>query len=588
MTKDHIFDARQLTTRRVEVGKVGVCSLPDEVETKFIEKYEGRVFVRTGYSEWLWLRNRKTYTVEFEGMEHQVWICMVLTREKLKETTKRKIPKDPKESLPTIRLLNARCNRSMKLLDQIHRDYIQKRKYRKNEIVAVKSVAGSGKTTTLLSLAKKHHKKKILYVAFNKNLITEIGNRVAKDKITNLVPRTFDSLIRKIYIDRTEEEPYIEDLRPHNLGKIVPWFSKSFYKVKMFYIRKFAQFCQQLEYDDVDKWSREVLGKEKPLLKAIWDKVYAREFQTFDSMRKLAHMNEWCKGWIDSHYDMIFVDEAQDFDHVMLEILVKHTTIPKVFVGDPLQAIYEWRGCINAFDQLPPQALTIEFYSTFRIGNPACKKISQQFDNCWMISRCDRNTQLKYGKEPKGEYVYLFRSWKGLLQTAQTIDDVWIYGYDKQVEIIKKLHEKLQKATLTEDEKAEFSDDLPAFLIKLTHDELDKILTDIKKHLVSKELSEIQMYTIHSYKGLESDTIRVFNDIKATETNLRYVALTRGKEQIIVDEGEAEDDQKVTKKPKKKSVKKKANKSNKPKTLRVSKTDWVKEFDDLKRELGEE
>jgi hypothetical protein len=65
----------------------------------------------------------------------------------------------------------------------------------------------------------------------------------------------------------------------------------------------------------------------------------------------------------------------------MLKILLEDTTIPKLFVGDTRQAIYEWKGCINAFDKLPENTLIIEFYSTFRVGEPACEEIRQKFEN---------------------------------------------------------------------------------------------------------------------------------------------------------------------------------------------------------------
>ena len=39
-----------------------------------------------------------------------------------------------------------------------------------------------------------------------------------------------------------------------------------------------------------------------------------------------------------------------------------------------MQAIYQFRA-INAFEYLPSNSLIIEFYSTFRIGNPACDEI---------------------------------------------------------------------------------------------------------------------------------------------------------------------------------------------------------------------
>jgi hypothetical protein len=44
------------------------------------------------------------------------------------------------------------------------------------------------------------------------------------------------------------------------------------------------------------------------------------------------------------------------------------------------------------------------------------------------------------------------------------------------------------------------------------------------------------MYTIHSYKGMENNNIRVFNDIDhEEEENIYYVALTRGIKNIYLD-----------------------------------------------------
>ena len=48
----------------------------------------------------------------------------------------------------------------MYLLDNIHRKYVYEYLFKENNILAIKSVAGSGKTTTLLNIAKKHNDKK--------------------------------------------------------------------------------------------------------------------------------------------------------------------------------------------------------------------------------------------------------------------------------------------------------------------------------------------------------------------------------------------------------------------------------------------
>jgi superfamily I DNA/RNA helicase len=120
--------------------------------------------------------------------------------------------------------------------------------------------------------------------------------------------------------------------------------------------------------------------------------------------------------------------------------------------------------------------------------------------------------------------------------TAQALPNIWIHSFQSQIDYIKRLHSRLKTGNIDEDELNEFSDDLPKFLLKLSVEDLEKIINDIENNIVKKEDCFIEMYTIHSYKGLESDIVRIYNDIDVTkEINLNYVALTRGMKEIIVD-----------------------------------------------------
>ena len=120
--------------------------------------------------------------------------------------------------------------------------------------------------------------------------------------------------------------------------------------------------------------------------------------------------------------------------------------------------------------------------------------------------------------------------------SAQSIPNIWINSFQSQIDYIKRLHGRLQAGNIDEDELNEFSDDLPKFLLKLSVEELEKIINDIQNNIVKKEDCKVELYTIHSYKGLESDIVRIYNDIDIKkEQNLYYVALTRGMKEIILD-----------------------------------------------------
>ena len=75
-------------------------------------------------------------------------------------------------------------------------------------------------------------------------------------------------------------------------------------------------------------------------------------------------------------YDCILVDEAQDItpgiksiytvliwhnNYIAIISVVQGQTCPKVFVGDPYQQIYGFRGAVNALDAIEP---THTFYLT--------------------------------------------------------------------------------------------------------------------------------------------------------------------------------------------------------------------------------
>ena len=73
--------------------------------------------------------------------------------------------------------------------------------------------------------------------------------------------------------------------------------------------------------------------------------------------------------------DYILLDEAQDTNPVVLGVLAGQRA-QVVYVGDPYQQIYEWRGAINAMDKMPgceQTALT----QSFRFGEAIAAEASR-------------------------------------------------------------------------------------------------------------------------------------------------------------------------------------------------------------------
>ena len=56
-----------------------------------------------------------------------------------------------------------------------------------------------------------------------------------------------------------------------------------------------------------------------------------------------------------------------------------------------------------------------------------------------------------------------------------------------------------------------------AATLEQAQDKLNELISNIERNLVSKSKAMCRMYTIHAYKGMENNNIRVFNDIDHDE-----------------------------------------------------------------------
>lgn len=540
---DWIFNVEKQFIKKIEIGNLIICEIPHENWEKAVKVVENNVFLYTGFKSWIWLVDRESYRIQIDNKERNVWIgevcyfqdvlnnsCLqyIITEEGLN------VLNSVKNDCNSTKIIYARCKKSMYLLDYIHRKYVNNYLFTENDILAIKSVAGSGKTTTLLNIAKKHTDKKILYIAFNKSLIDDIKYKIKQQNINNIEPFTFDSLLYRIFISKKGYDPTIINLRPQFINKIIPYLDGKSYKVREYYCRNFLNFCNNVNYNNIREFCENYLGDRKPLMELMWQKANQDELITFETIRKQAYINRWFNDFIDTTFNLIMIDETQDFDMIMLKMLLNDTRIPKIFVGDPKQSIYDFRGCINAFNHLPKEALIIEFYSTFRIGNPACEEIRSKFNDCWMISKSNNKTDFVSTFDNE-KYVYLFRTWRVLLQTAEKINNIWIYNFDKKMIEIRNLHRRLQNRSNLEEDDDKFEDDLPKFLKSISIYQLEELINNISKNIVCLEDSLVQFYTTHSYKGMESNNIRLANDFTSKDKNLYYVALTRGMKKIIID-----------------------------------------------------
>ena len=67
------------------------------------------------------------------------------------------------------------------------------------------------------------------------------------------------------------------------------------------------------------------------------------------------YLKDWERSNPRINSDFILFDEAQDSDGLMLSVLRRQRHAQVIYVGDPYQQIYEWRGAVNAMEYIKAQ-----------------------------------------------------------------------------------------------------------------------------------------------------------------------------------------------------------------------------------------
>lgn len=258
--------------------------------------------------------------------------------------------------------------------------------------ILVSSVAGSGKTTTLIEILKLC-KYKTLFLAFNKSIQTEITNIIEQENLTVGKAMTMHSLglsaIKnnvKFRINNNKKWDVLTKIQNQhdNLYSNIPWEEKlkiNYTILDMIDVTKIFltddmntvinhMIDMDKNYNDIDV-PDEINGTTNSFIKLIWDDVLAiRDWYyeqpvveiDFNDMIYLPVIKEFAIP-VNPYYLMI--DEAQDLNilqHKLVDQLLDQGDINKfIAVGDPNQSIYGFAGAYaESFELFKKKPNTIE------------------------------------------------------------------------------------------------------------------------------------------------------------------------------------------------------------------------------------
>ncbi|XP_066448213.1 F-box DNA helicase 1 isoform X2 [Eleutherodactylus coqui] len=471
------------------------------------------------------------------------------------------------------------------------------------QVVKIMAFAGTGKTSTLIKYAEKRPHLRFLYVTFNKS----IANHALRLFPQNVVCKTFHSLAfqhsGKQYQQRNKLN--FTKLTSYTVNFVLPEGQAGFIRAKRVVKTLenfFASADETIERDHVPIWYKDNRGERQLVTPPeqqfavreagkIWEKMQSLE-ATRQQAYKMTHdgyLKLWQLRKPDlSFYNAIFVDEAQDCTPSIMQVVLSQKC-GKIFVGDPHQQIYTFRGAVNALCEVPHTHI---FYLTqsFRFGAEIAYVGATILDACKKI----RHKSLVGGNQ-KGTIRECFQSKVAILSRTNAcvfdqavsvtdtenpsiihiiggpenfglskIHDIWLLLQSERQ--AKKLY--IKDRFIAAWEKKGFAA-LKAYAVSSEDRELEAKIAVVEKYNVRIPdlVKKIEMYhaadstnadyilgTVHKAKGMEFDTVQVTDDFTKVinaghnfqgqqfsiaaaledEWNLLYVAVTRAKKHLTI------------------------------------------------------
>lgn len=463
--------------------------------------------------------------------------------------------------------------------------------------VKVIAYAGAGKTSTLVEMAKADEARGGLYIAFNKRIAEEADAKFP----FNVRCSTAHSLACRVMRKQYDGDKLFKNPRMMDAG-IVRFDGFTDYACREMVGRSLRRFMQS---DDA-----EIEMKHAAPVEAAWDM-----FRVLKQQRGDKYANEWMDGLKDQIHrraviiwqrmisktsalplghdgylklwamgkpeiptDILFVDEAQDLNPVLIGI-IERQNCQVVSVGDSHQQIYEWRGAVDALEKLDGKRcrLTQSFRFGADIAAYADRALSLLGETAPLTGLGGPGTVEAYdtdGYTTEPIQAVLCRSNGGVISTALwTLDaggKVYIPGGvgDLRAWLLDSERLKNGKEPISAEfvgfktwpQVMEYSDSvdgehLKPFIRLIEEHGHDRLMNMLQRVLPEPVDDAVTISTTHKAKGLEWDSVMVHEDfiiggkkkdgggrkITAAQVRLLYVAMTRAKRFLAVPAGMMED-----------------------------------------------
>jgi hypothetical protein len=453
--------------------------------------------------------------------------------------------------------------------------------------LVIEAGAGTGKTTTLRQLAIEARGRTGQYVAFNRAIVDEADRKMP----AWVRARTMHSLAMKAVGHQFAHRLQSKRLPSAQVAKLLgikdPVKVRIGDQAKMLapgwlaghVMRSIAVFCNSADPEPTRRHVPYVEGIDMP--DAAGRRTYASNDLVADAIAPAL-----ARAWADlssthgelrythDHYlkfwqlhapviraDFVLFDEAQDASPVMADIIAQQAERAQlVYVGDSQQAIYAWRGAVNALamiDDAERTFLTQSFRFGPRIATMA-NEILSQIDGAQLrltgfdaidsqvvngltdpraiLCRTNAESLKRYlGALDDDRRPYLVGEGRELVAFARAVVQLQTEGWTPHPELsIFTTWGQVQDYVDQDPQGSEL-----ALLVKLIDEYGADVITEALEYQRPEAQCDLVISTAHKAKGREWETVELAGDfpepedddgLSDEELRLLYVAVTRAQE----------------------------------------------------------
>ena len=401
----------------------------------------------------------------------------------------------------------------------------------------IKGVAGSGKSFVLARRAVNAHKRtngNVLILTFNITLINYLHDRISE------VRENFDW---KYFHLQNYHQLFNSMLDACSLS--VPDVAR-------------MKFPKMFPKGDDEDAGPDGLSDFVTLSEAQFDAIYSDETLFQGHEKELERFK----------YDVVLIDEAQDYKEPWIRIIMKHVATPDaeiVVFADEKQNVYEREVDANRFPVIPvtrgawDKTLNTTYRLNTEIGELAVifqkhflsnryvvdDRISPARQTMLLFDRVHIEYHFHNGQLTKDKVLNIVRFIRGVMKRQSLhVNDITVLGAN--IEIVREVSDTYVKAY---NEKVNCMCETPEEFQKVAGDEREvKKIRRFKKVNFWQNTGGVSFSSIHSFKGLESPAIvlivgagmktdtgdqDVVNIARANQ-ELLYVGITRSRNYLYV------------------------------------------------------